>query len=64
MKKSTVKLIVLTILGVVASMIFYHLSQNPNPMLVTSNKAQITVGIYISPFIGLIYWLFCRRLDD
>ncbi len=64
MKKSTIKLIIYTVLGIIASVIFYQLSQNLNPMIVTRVKSQITIGIYICPFIGLIYWLFCRQLDD
>lgn len=64
MKKSTIKLIIFTVLGIIASIIFFQLSKNPNPMWVRSVKSQITVGMYVCPFIGLIYWLFCRHLDD
>ncbi len=64
MKKSTIKLIVFTVLGIIASIIFYQLSISPNPMMVRKIQSQITVGMYVCPFIGLIYWLFCRHLDD
>lgn len=64
MKKSTIKLIVFTVLGIIASIIFYQLSTSPNPMMVRKIQSQITVGMYVCPFIGLIYWLFCRHLDD
>ena len=64
MKKSTIKLIVFTVLGIIASIIFYQLSTSPNPMMVRRVQSQITVGMYVCPFIGLIYWFFCRHLDD
>ena len=64
MKKSTIKLIIFTVFGIIASIILYELSKSPNPMVTTGVKSQITVGMYICPFIGLFYWLFCRQLDD
>lgn len=64
MKKSTVKFIIYTIVGIIASFIFYQLNKNPNPMMVRKYVNMITVGMYVSPFIGLIYWLFAREFDD
>lgn len=64
MKKSTIKLIIFTAFGIIASIIFYQLGKTPNPMIVRSIKSQITIGMYICPFIGLIYCFFCRQLDD
>lgn len=63
MKKSTLKLIVYTILGLIASVIFYHIDTQANPLMPTSVKAKINISVYICPFIGLIYWLFCRQFD-
>ena len=64
MKKSTKELIIFTILGIVASIIFYQLNNQPNPMMTTSGRAMISTGMYLSPFIGLIYWLFTRQFDE
>ena len=64
MKKSTIKLIIFTVFGIIVSIIFYQLNKSPNSMMVMRVKSQITLGMYVCPFIGLIYWLFCRHLDD
>lgn len=64
MKKSTIKLIIFTILGIIASIILYQLVKSSNPMILANVKSKITVGMYICPFIGLIYWIFCRQLDN
>lgn len=42
MKKSTKELIIFTILGIVASIIFYQLNNQPNPMMTTSGHAMIS----------------------
>lgn len=64
MKKSTITLIIFTILGIIASIIFYQISKHPNPMMLPRTVSQITVGMYICPFIGVIYWLFSRAFDE
>lgn len=63
MKISTKKLIIHTILGIVAALIFYNLNETSNPFIVKKVTSQIEIGIYICPFIGLIYWIFNRNLE-
>lgn len=64
MKKSTIKLIVYTILGVIVSVILYNIEIYNNYILNRRIINQIHCGIYIAPFIGIVYWLFTRELDD
>ncbi len=64
MKKSTLKLIVFTFWGIVASIIFYQLNKHPNPMIVPSTRRMISVAMYVCPFIGPLYWLFCHKLEE
>ena len=64
MKKSTKELIIFTILGIIASIIFCQLSNQPNPMMTTTGRTMIRTGMYLTPFIGLVYWLFTRQFDE
>ncbi len=64
MKKSTIKLIVYTILGLIVSVILYNIEIHNNYILNRRIINQIHYGIYITPFIGIVYWLFTRGLDD
>ena len=64
MKKSTQKLILNTILGIIASFIFYSLSKQQNPFIIPRIREMINIGIFVCPFIGLLYWIFFKELDD
>lgn len=64
MKKSSKKLIIYTILGILASIVLYHLAGQPYTMATTRINGLATAGIFICPFIGLIYWIFSRQLDE
>ena len=64
MKKSTKELIIFTILGIIASIIFCQLNSQPNPMMTTTGRTMIRSGMYLTPFIGLVYWLFARQFDE
>ena len=64
MKKSTQKLILNTILGIIASFIFYSLSKQQNPFIIPRVRETINIGIFVCPFIGLLYWIFFKELDD
>lgn len=63
MKKSSKELIIYTILGIIASIVLYHLAGQPYTMTTTRINGLATAGIFICPFIGLIYWIFSRQLD-
>ena len=63
MKISTKKLIIHTILGIVAAIVFYNLNETYNPFVVKHVASQIEIGMYVCPFIGLIYWLFNRNFE-
>ena len=64
MKKSTKELIVYTALGIIASIVFYELGKQPYTIATEKAHGLSTAGIYICPFIGLIYWIFSRQLDE
>lgn len=64
MKKSSKELIIYTILGILASIVLYHLGGQPYTMATTRINGLATAGIFICPFIGLIYWIFSRQLDE
>ena len=64
MKKSTKELIIYTILGIIASLVLYHFAVQSYTMATTRINGLATAGIFICPFIGLIYWIFSRQLDE
>ena len=64
MKKSSKELIIYTILGIIASIVLYHLAGQPYTMATTRINGLATAGIFICQFIGLIYWIFSRQLDE
>lgn len=64
MKKSSKELIIYTILGIIASIVLYLLAGQPYTMATTRINGLATAGIFICPFIGLIYWIFSRQLDE
>lgn len=64
MKKSSKELIIYTILGIIASIVLYHLAGQPYTMTTTRINGLATAGIFICPFIGIIYWIFSRQLDE
>ena len=55
MKKSSKELIIYTILGIIASIVLYHLAGQPYTMTTTRINGLATAGIFICPFIGIIY---------
>ena len=63
MKTSTKNLIIYTILGIMASIVLYNLNQAQNLLILKRVSTQIEIGIYVCPFIGLIYWLYTRNLE-
>ena len=65
MKKSTIKLILLTIAGFIISYICYINSTDVELSLPYPGPARKLVLLgYIAPFAGLFYWVFLRKLDD
>ena len=64
MKKSSKELIIYTILGIIASIVLYPLAGQPYTMATTRINGLATAGIFICPFIGIIYWIFSRQLDE
>ena len=67
MKKSTVKFLIYTFVGIFAAGLLYIVSNNISSYSGIFPQKTIGImhtGIYIAPFIGLIYWFFARELDD
>ena len=65
MKKSTIKLILLTIAGCIISYICYINSIDVELSLPYPGPARkLHILPYIAPFAGVFYWLLCRKLDD
>lgn len=64
MKKSIIKLIIYTIPGIIVSVVLYNIELHNNYMLNRHIINHVHYGIYIAPFIGIVYWLFTRGLDD
>ncbi len=64
MKRSTINLIIYTVLGIIASLIFFNLAQQQIDFLPHSIHSKIIIGAYILPFIGLIRWILFRKIDN
>ena len=65
MKKSTVKLILLTIIGIIISFICYNMLDDVQLSIPNSRSAEkLHLLCYIAPFIGVFYWLFLRNFDE
>ena len=66
MKKSTQKLIIYTVLGILASVVLYSLigAQEESSHLLPRVMDKTKIGVFICPFIGLIYWFFSKDIED
>ncbi len=67
MKKSTFKLLIFTFIGILVSCFLYTLESNVSAYSTSFTgytAGKMHIGIYIAPFVGLIYWLFTRKLED
>ena len=66
MKKSTQKLFIYTILGIIASVVLYSLigTQEESSHLLPRVMDKTKLGVFVCPFIGLIYWFFSKNIDD
>ena len=67
MKKSTLKLLIFTFIGILTAYSLYIIENNISSfsrILQPRVVGKMNVGIYIAPFIGLGYWLFAKNLED
>ena len=65
MKKSTIKLILLTIAGCIISYACYSIGSDVELSFPYAGPARkLHILCYIAPFAGVFYWLFCRKRDD
>ncbi|MBQ4114893.1 hypothetical protein IJD34_05770 [bacterium] len=66
MKKSTKKLIIHTFIGILVSIVLYSLidTQAQSSHLLPRVMDKTKLGVFICPFIGLIYWFVSKDIDD
>ena len=63
MKKSTIMLFMLTIVGLILSCVLFQLEGNINWNINSRTVNHLYFGKYILPFIGLIYWIFSKNIE-
>ena len=55
-----------TVLGILASVVLYSLigTQEESSHLLPRVMDKTKLGVFICPFIGLIYWFFSKDIED